>query len=192
MADVRSRARDILNALPLTERQRERYSRGIVAMDEATLERTTSKLEAALERSPQTLADARQLLAEQRGRTRKRAVLFVESEKLRRNLEDALERELTVEIASSGEEAIQLVRQAPPDVVIYDIRMPESSGIAAIQRIRALAGRCPIFVLTASPEQDGQVAAFGATGYRAAKAEAELSAAVRSAIEASVSFPAKY
>jgi len=44
------------------------------AMDEATLERTTSKLESALSRAPETLAAARELLANQQAQLRKRAV----------------------------------------------------------------------------------------------------------------------
>ena len=59
MADAKTRARNILSALPLSTKQREIYDRGVAAMDDATLERTTSKLESALLRAPETLAAAR-------------------------------------------------------------------------------------------------------------------------------------
>jgi hypothetical protein len=55
MPDAKTRGRNILRALPLSQRQRELYERGVAAMDEATLERTTGKLESALSRAPETL-----------------------------------------------------------------------------------------------------------------------------------------
>ena len=63
MSNVKTRARNILRALPLSQKQRELYERGVVAMDDPTLERTTRKLESALLRVPETLAAARELLA---------------------------------------------------------------------------------------------------------------------------------
>ncbi|HEY6349147.1 MAG TPA: hypothetical protein VI636_07040 [Candidatus Angelobacter sp.] len=63
MDDVKTRAWNILRALPLSQRQRELYERGVDAMDEAALEHTTSKLESALSRGPEMLAAARALLA---------------------------------------------------------------------------------------------------------------------------------
>jgi len=62
MSDVRERARRILAALPLSERQRELYGRGMESQDEAELERTTNRLEASLARAPETLAAAKELL----------------------------------------------------------------------------------------------------------------------------------
>jgi CheY-like chemotaxis protein len=180
-----------LNALPLTKKQRDLYSRGMAAMDEATLEHTTGKLESTLAHAPETLAAARELLATPQPQTRKRAVILVKNEKLQKILTSALGDKLKIETTSFPEEAIQLIGQTIPDVVICDIYIPYMDGMATIRRIRAAAGRCPIFVLTANPEQDGQVAAAGATGYRAANAETELSIAVNSAIEAAAALSIK-
>src|SRR6266542_3359025 len=80
MADAKTRARNILRALPLSTRQRELYERGMAAMDDATLERTTSKLESALSRAPETLAAARELLANQQAQSRRSAAIFAEDE----------------------------------------------------------------------------------------------------------------
>jgi CheY-like chemotaxis protein len=191
MADALTRARAILEALPLTKKQRDLYSRGMAAMDGAALERTTSKLESTLARAPETLAAARELLATQQSQTRKRAVILVENEKLRKILTSTLGEQMEIETTSFPEEAIQLIGRTVPDVVICDIHVPHMDDMATIRRIRAAAGHLPIFVLTANPEQDGLVAAAGATGYRAANAEKELSVAVSSAIKATASLSVK-
>ena len=63
MADVKIRAREILHALPLSQPQRDLYERGFNALDEATLEQTTTRLESVISTLPRILADARELFA---------------------------------------------------------------------------------------------------------------------------------
>jgi signal transduction histidine kinase/ActR/RegA family two-component response regulator len=58
-----------------------------------------------------------------------------------------------VDLASSGEEALRWVAQAPYDVVFTDLMMPGMSGFEVARAIRGLpgpAGRLPIFALTAT------------------------------------------
>jgi DNA-binding NarL/FixJ family response regulator len=156
-------------------------------MDEATLERTTSKLESALSRAPETLAAARELLVNQRAQSRKRAVILVEDEEYRHVLTGLLGEKLEIETPDAPEEAIQTIRRTVPDIVICDLKRPITTGIDLIRRMRrAASAPCTIFVLTTNPEEDGQVAAAGATGYRASLKATELTRAVTSAIEASV------
>jgi CheY-like chemotaxis protein len=186
MVDVKVRAQNLLKALPLSRKQRELYQRGVAAMDEATLERTTSKLESALSRVPAALTAARELLANQQAESPKRAVIFVEDEEYRHELTGMLGEKMELETPDAPEEAIQLIGRTSPDIVICDLKMPRMKGVEFvrfIRRMRAASAPCMIFVRTANPEEDGHVAAAGATAYRA-NTPTELTRAVTSAIEA--------
>lgn len=185
MADAKTRAQNILRALPLSKKQHELYERGVAAMDEAALERATTKLESALSRAPETLAAARELLANRQAQSRKRAVILVEDEAYRHDLTGLLGENLEIETPDAPEEAIQVIGRTIPDIVICDLKMPNMKGLDMIRRMRrAASAPCTIFVLTTNPEEDGQVAAAGATGYRASNTAKELTRAVTSAIEA--------
>jgi DNA-binding NarL/FixJ family response regulator len=69
--------------------------------------------------------------------------------------------------AGTGEEAIRLVGEKIPDVLLLDIAMPGMGGIAAAQRISATYPVVRIIMLTVSEDQDDLMAALkaGARGY---------------------------
>ncbi len=52
-------------------------------------------------------------------------------------------------LASSGEEAVRLVRETSPAVAFLDVRMPGGDGISALQEIRRLAPDMPVIIMTA-------------------------------------------
>ena len=59
----------------------------------------------------------------------------------------------TVEIASGGQAAIDMIRLSPPDLVLMDVQMPDMDGYEATRRIKALppaASAVPIVALTAN------------------------------------------
>jgi Response regulators consisting of a CheY-like receiver domain and a winged-helix DNA-binding domain len=65
-----------------------------------------------------------------------------------------LKRTLTYEnmdvlTASTGVEALEIVRQQKPDLMILDWMMPEMDGLELIQRLRAMNNRLPVLMLTA-------------------------------------------
>ena len=86
--------------------------------------------------------------------------------------------------ACDGAEAIALVRDLDPDVVLMDLRMPKMDGVAAIARLRELALAVPVLVLTTYDTDADIVRAIeaGATGYLLKDtSREELMHAIRSA-----------
>jgi DNA-binding NarL/FixJ family response regulator len=69
--------------------------------------------------------------------------------------------------AGSGEEAIGVVTETRPDVVIMDIEMPGMGGIEATRRLVAADPACAVLVLTMYDEDEFVFAALraGARGY---------------------------
>ena len=66
-----------------------------------------------------------------------------------------------VVLASSGFEAIDAVKQATPDLILLDIRMPEMDGYEACRRLRSnpITTETPILFLTAEGREDDNLAA---------------------------------
>jgi DNA-binding NarL/FixJ family response regulator len=69
--------------------------------------------------------------------------------------------------ASDGQEAIDLVRELTPDVVLMDISMPVLDGIEAAQAIREQVDHASILMLTGSSSRADvdRARAAGAAGY---------------------------
>lgn len=69
--------------------------------------------------------------------------------------------------AEDGEEALDLVAEADPDVVVMDLAMPRLGGLAATERLTSSGGRARVLVLTLSEDDADVFAAVraGAMGY---------------------------
>ncbi|MET8765981.1 response regulator transcription factor [Streptomyces sp. NPDC004658] len=69
--------------------------------------------------------------------------------------------------AGDGEEAVRLVGELAPDVVLMDLRMPRCDGVEATRRIRTLYPGTQVVVLTTYADDDSLFPALkaGARGY---------------------------
>ncbi|KOV60660.1 LuxR family transcriptional regulator [Streptomyces sp. MMG1121] len=69
--------------------------------------------------------------------------------------------------AATGEEAVRLVQEVDPDVVVMDIRMPGMDGIEATRRITAGPAAARVLMLTTFDEDDHVYGALraGASGF---------------------------
>jgi len=77
---------------------------------------------------------------------------------LRLNL---LAREYDVDTAETGEQALALARELPPDLAIVDLGLPDMDGLAVIEQLRRHSS-LPILVLSARGEQEDKIAALDA------------------------------
>ena len=99
------------------------------------------------------------------------SVMLVDDHSIMRDLlRDALENTgefRVVAQAADGREALRLVEEAAPDVIVMDVIMPELDGIEACRQIMELLPGVKVLMLTASNEKDAIVRsiAAGATGY---------------------------
>jgi DNA-binding NarL/FixJ family response regulator len=98
-----------------------------------------------------------------------RVLLVDDHDLFRTGLRNLLE-ERGVEVAGeagAGAEAVRLVRELAPDVVIMDLHMPGMSGIEAIKQIAASAPLTRVLVLTISDQDEDVLHAIlaGACGY---------------------------
>jgi NarL family two-component system response regulator LiaR len=89
---------------------------------------------------------------------------------VREGLREIIRREADLEVvgeAGDGIEAVRLVRELQPDVVIMDIAMPGLSGIEATRQVKASLPQTGILVLTAydNPEFVFGAIEAGAAGY---------------------------
>ena len=99
------------------------------------------------------------------------SVMLVDDHQVMRDLlRDALENTGEFHVvaqAADGQEALRMVQDAAPDVIVMDVIMPVMDGIEACREITELLPDTKVLMLTASNEQDAIVKsiAAGATGY---------------------------
>ena len=82
---------------------------------------------------------------------------------------------VVVGTAANGAEALQVVRELKPDVVLMDLQMPGVDGVAATRNIRAEHLGVDVLVLTSFSDSERIVAALdaGAVGYLLKDADPE-------------------
>ena len=94
-------------------------------------------------------------------------VLIVDDEK---NLLELYKSELSAEgydvlVASTGKEAVEILKRRKPDVVVMDIRMPEMDGIEALGKVVARYKNIPVIINTAFSAYQEDFRAWAAEEY---------------------------
>src|SRR3954451_23176007 len=84
---------------------------------------------------------------------------------LRGVLRGALERDgLTVRATASGSEAVRMFTEAPADVLVVDIGLPDADGRDVCQALRARGVTTPVLFLTARDALTDRISGFHAGG----------------------------
>lgn len=121
--------------------------------------------------------------------TRNNRIIVCDDETaLRRMLKDHLtDCGYIVDEAADAHELHSLIADAEPDLIILDVRMPETDGLTALQKIRSTS-RVPVMMLTAAGEVIDRVLGLelGADDYLVKPVDIrELEARVKAAIRRS-------
>lgn len=126
------------------------------------------------------------------------SVLLVDDHAMfRAGIKALLEQEGRVNVvgeASSGDEAVDLVRKLKPDVVVMDLSMPGSNGLEATRRIAAFELDTSVLVLTVHAEEEYLVPVVeaGASGYLTkTSADTDLLEAIKVVARGQVFLPPK-
>lgn len=95
-----------------------------------------------------------------------RILVVDDEESMRQYLSILLEKEkYTVDVASSGAEALSLMEQDPYDVVLTDIQMPRMDGIQLLKGIKAIDPETPVIILTAYATEQSAIDAVNLGAY---------------------------
>jgi DNA-binding response OmpR family regulator len=93
--------------------------------------------------------------------TRLRSVIIVEDdEDIADSIRYNLEREgFRVRLATTGEDALNLILDRPPNLILLDLNLPHMNGFELCRRLRAesTTARVPILMLTARAEEADKV-----------------------------------
>jgi nitrogen regulation protein NR(I) len=95
-------------------------------------------------------------------------ILIVDDDKsIRYSLKRMLEENFSVITAQNGEEALDRVRENPPDLIIMDIKMPGRNGIDVLKEIKSIDPKSLAIIMTAYGTTETAIEAmkYGAFDY---------------------------
>lgn len=88
--------------------------------------------------------------------------------------------------APSGPEALDLIRECAPDVLVTDLKMPGMDGIALLEQVKAIDANLPVIILTAYASQKSAIEALNLGAFQYMEKHAkndEIKLVVRNAVE---------
>ena len=97
-----------------------------------------------------------------------RVLLVDDEEEFVETLADRLQmRDLEASTAHNGEEALSVVKEDEPDVIVLDLKMPGIDGIEVLRRVKKAYPRVEVIILTGHGSQKDEEAArsLGAFDY---------------------------
>jgi CheY-like chemotaxis protein len=100
----------------------------------------------------------------------KKVLIIEDTLQIRENIAELLEiKQYQVLLASDGEEALQLIRDTPPDLVICDVKMPKMGGFELKKALNNQDGlsEVPFIFLSAAAQKTDveQGRSLGAAAY---------------------------
>ena len=115
------------------------------------------------------------------GRPMKKILVVDDEENIRFLYKEELEDEgFAVELAKSGEEAIEKLSRCRPDLITLDIKMPGMGGLEALKRIRETDRDLPIILCSAYGDYKQDLTTWASDAYVVKCADlTELKATIR-------------
>jgi len=115
----------------------------------------------------------------------KRVLIADDEHGIRKLYERELKREgYEVLFATNGQEAIQMVKEGRPDLIVMDIRMPGMDGIEAMSRILEEKNDLPVVINTAYSAYKDNFLSWAAEAYLTKSADlSELKGTIRSILD---------
>lgn len=96
----------------------------------------------------------------------KKILIVDDEENIRYLYKEELEEEgFTVELARSGEEALEKLPLFKPDLITLDIKMPGMGGIEALKRIREKERELPVILCSAYGEYKQDIVTWASDAY---------------------------
>ncbi|NIN73203.1 MAG: response regulator [Gemmatimonadetes bacterium] len=126
--------------------------------------------EAMQESSPEHGEDAEEpVAAETEASTQMLKVLFVDDEEdFVRTMAERMEmREVGSEVALDGEQALQMLEDEVPDVMVLDLRMPGIDGLEVLRRVKKTYPQMAVIIMTGhgSERDEKEARRLGAFDY---------------------------
>jgi DNA-binding response OmpR family regulator len=115
----------------------------------------------------------------------KRILVVDDEEGIRQLYKEELEEEgYEVELAERGEEALEKISKAKPDLVILDLRMPGMGGLEVLERIREQDKDLPVIICTAYGEYKSDLTTWASDAYIVKSADlTELKGVIKGFLE---------